>query len=94
MPYHSKELACQSSDPSTLQPSTETTERDCDSVAVAEHPQESKTTEHLEESNTSDFIFPCQPDTVRADLTHCRYEFYLGQPHIILLRKAIKKLIS
>ncbi|XP_065882878.1 erythroid differentiation-related factor 1-like isoform X3 [Dysidea avara] len=69
LPYHSKELACQSSDPSTLQPSTETTERDCDSVAVAEHPQESKTTEHLEESNTSDFIFPCQPDTPKPRFT-------------------------
>ena len=85
LPYHSKELACQSSDSSALQPSAETIEKDCDSVIISDHPQE---------DDTSDFIFPCQPDTVRADLTQCRYEFYLRQPHIILLRKAVKKLLS
>jgi len=69
LPYHCKELAYQSSDSSAFQPSTETIEKDCDSVAISDHPQE---------DNSSDFIFPCQPDTVRADLSHSRYEFYLG----------------
>ena len=85
MPYHGKELACRSSDSSTLQPSIETTEDNCDSVAI---------TDQSQERDTSDFVFPCQPDTVRADLMQCRYEFYLVQPYMVLLRKDIKKLMS